>query len=126
MSTPPSPFPQSAGTILLPGVLRTAVPMIYAFLVHRGVVEWLGLDSAIAENAITIVVTMLFYVVLRVAERYWDKIGWLLGYGKQPVYVKGEVVDVVDEVAGEVEDEAAKDDAEEALDEPVDEDDPLF
>lgn len=96
MSTP-TPSPVSFGATLLPSVLRTLVPMIYAFLVHKGVVAWFGFDEALTNNAITVVVTVLFYIVLRVAERYWDKIGWLLGYGQQPVYVKGEVLSVIEE-----------------------------
>jgi len=96
MSTP-VPFPSNAGASLLPAVLRTAVPMIYAFLVKRGVVEWLGIDDKLASNAITIAVTVAFYVLLRLAERHWDKIGWLLGYAQQPVYVKGQVLSVQEE-----------------------------
>jgi hypothetical protein len=91
----PVPEPlQNAGTTLLPAVLRTTVPLIYAFLVHRGVVDWLGINSSMANNVITIGVTVIFYVVLRLAEQHWDKIGWLLGYAQQPVYVKGEVLSV--------------------------------
>lgn len=92
-----NPFPTNAGATLLPAVLRTAVPMIYAFLVNKGVVAWLGIDSAAINNVITISVTVIFYVLLRLAERHWDKIGWLLGYAQQPVYVKGEVLSVTEE-----------------------------
>jgi hypothetical protein len=100
MSTP-TPLPPAGGTpvsvlgsTLLPSVLRTVVPIIYALLVRKGVVEWLGFDDALVNNALTLLVTALFYVVLRVAERYWDKIGWLLGYAQQPVYVQGQVIAV--------------------------------
>lgn len=95
MSTP-TPMPAGAVT-LLPSVLRTVVPIVYAALVRWGVVEWLDPDDAFVTNLIAVVVTMLFYVALRFAEQHWDKIGWLLGYAKQPVYVKGEVLSVVEQ-----------------------------
>lgn len=86
------------GQTYLPSVLRTVVPLIYAMLVRWGVVEWLDPENLFVTNLITVVVTALFYVLLRYVEQYWDKIGWLLGYGKQPVYVRGEVL-TVDTVA---------------------------
>ena len=82
------------GATLLPSVLRTTVPIIYAMLVKWGVVSWLDVDSALLENLVTAIVTVAFYVALRVAERYQSQIGWLLGYAQQPVYVKGEVLKV--------------------------------
>lgn len=82
------------GATLLPSVLRTVVPIIYAMLVQWGVVSWLDLPSELWENVITGLVTVAFYVVLRVAERYKSQIGWLLGYAQQPVYVAGEVLKV--------------------------------
>lgn len=92
----PTPAPV-LGATLLPSVLRTLVPIIYAMLVNWGVVEWLDLPSALWENVITAVVTTAFYVVLRIAERYKSQIGWLLGYAQQPVYVPGEVLAVTKE-----------------------------
>lgn len=91
--TTPSPVP-IMGATLLPSVLRTVVPIIYAMLVKWGVVTWLDVPSLLWENIITAVVTTLFYVALRVAERYKSQIGWLLGYAQQPVYVPGEVLKV--------------------------------
>lgn len=93
---PPATPVSTLGATLLPSVLRTLVPMIYALLVRWGVVEWLDPDDLLLTNFITVVVTGVFYVVLRWAEQHWDKIGWLLGYAKQPVYVKGEVLNVTD------------------------------
>lgn len=90
------------GTAILPSVLRTIVPIIYALLVRLGVVEWLALDSVFLNGAITTLVTAVIYVLIRVAERYWDKIGWLLGYPQHPVYVNGgEEVLVVEPVEDE-------------------------
>lgn len=93
-NTTPAPV---LGASLLPSVLRTVVPIIYAMLVKWGVVSWLDLPNLLWENVITAVVTTVFYVVLRLAERYQSQIGWLLGYAQQPVYVTGEVLSVVKE-----------------------------
>lgn len=90
-NTVPAP---ALGATLLPSVLRTVVPIIYAMLVKWGVVNWLDVPSLLWENVITAVVTTAFYVLLRVAERYQSQIGWLLGYAQQPVYVTGEVLKV--------------------------------
>lgn len=84
MTTPIS----TIGDTLLPSVLRTTVPIIYALLARKGVVEWLGVEGALVNNLLAGFVTVVFYVILRVAERHWDKIGWLLGYAQQPVYVQ--------------------------------------
>lgn len=97
--TTPNPIPggdltPGALRLLLPSVLRTVVPMIYAMLVRWGVVSWLDPDNRFLTGFITVLVTAVFYIVLRFAEQYWDKIGWLLGYARQPVYVKGEVLKV--------------------------------
>jgi hypothetical protein len=92
----PTPAPV-LGTTLLPSVLRTLVPIIYAMLVKWGVVEWFDLPSVLWENVITALVTTGFYILLRLAERYQSQIGWLLGYAQQPVYVKGEVLAVAKE-----------------------------
>lgn len=93
----PNPVGPVIGPSLLPSVLRTVVPLIYAMLVRWGVTEWIDPDDLFVTNLITVVVTALFYVALRLMERHWDKIGWLLGYAAPPVYTSGPVV------AGEVE-----------------------
>lgn len=95
MTTPVS----TVGTAYLPSLLRTVVPIIYAMLVRWGVVEWLDPDDLFVTNLVTVLVTAAFYLVLRLLERHWDKIGWLLGYAQQPVYVKGHVVSVRTETA---------------------------
>jgi hypothetical protein len=75
--------------------LRTVVPIVYALLVRWGLIEWLGLPDEIITYVVTAAVTGVFYILLRVLERYWDKIGWLIGYAARPaVYVKGEVIAV--------------------------------
>lgn len=81
---------------LLPSVLRTVVPIVYAMLVRWGVVSWVDPGDMFVTNLITVLVTGGFYVAVRVVERYWAQIGWLLGYAQQPVYVKGEVLNVTE------------------------------
>lgn len=95
-NTLPSPV-GTWGKTFLPSVLRTVVPLIYAMLVRWGVVSWIDPDDMFVTNFLTVVVTGVFYVLLRLLEKYWDKIGWLLGYAQQPVYVKGEVLSVTEE-----------------------------
>lgn len=94
MSTPatPSTEPSIIPVTLLPSVLRTLLPMVYAMLVRWGVVEWLDPNDLFLTNFLTVLITLVFYVALRIAERHKAQIGWLLGYAQQPVYVKGEVI----------------------------------
>lgn len=91
-----TPVNETSAT-LLPSLLRTVVPLIYAMLVRWGVVEWLDPDDLFITNAITVVVTAVFYAALRLAEQHHEKVGWLLGYGKQPVYVPGPVLAVTEQ-----------------------------
>lgn len=67
-------------------ILRTLVPILYAVLVNLGVVAWLGVDSTVIESFLTLVISGVIYVVLRVAERHRSTFGWLLGYPAQPHY----------------------------------------
>lgn len=98
MTVTPSnlPEPVSIGLrSLIPGIVRTFIPLVVAGAVRIGLTET-SLDMRWIEWVLTGLVTMAYYVVVRVAERHWDKIGWLLGYPAQPVYVKGEVIAVTD------------------------------
>lgn len=82
------PLPVETGLkTLIPSVVRTVVPLVISVLVGWGFTET-SLDGPVTA-VLTVVVTALYYVIIRVLERYWDKIGWLLGYPSQPVYVKG-------------------------------------
>lgn len=85
------------GKTLLPSVLRTVVPLVYAMLVQKGVVAWIDPNDVFVTNFLTVVVTGAFYVLLRLLEKNWSKVGWLLGYAQQPVYVQGEVLAVTEE-----------------------------
>lgn len=68
---------------LLPSVLRTLVPIVYALLIRAGF-KSLGLDDLFLQGLAATIVTVLFYIVLRIAERYQSQVGWLLGYGSSP------------------------------------------
>lgn len=76
---------------LVPSIVRTLVPVVVALLVRLGLRET-DLDTTWLVNALTVVVTMGYYVAVRLLEKHWDKIGWLLGFPSSPVYVKGNVV----------------------------------
>lgn len=90
------PVPVETGLkSLIPGVVRTLVPLVVSVLVGWGFSETETSGPVIA--VLTVLVTALYYVVVRLLERHWDKIGWLLGYPQQPVYVPGEVIKSVDE-----------------------------
>ena len=67
-------------------ILRTVVPIIYALLIRWGVKDWLGVDDALFQSAITLVVSGIVYVALRFAETHKAALGWLLGYASQPSY----------------------------------------
>ncbi len=93
-NVPPStlPAPVDLGLrALIPSAVRTLVPVVVALLVRIGFSET-SLDNLWLERVLTLVVTMGYYVAVRVLERHWEKVGWLLGYAAQPVYVKGEVL----------------------------------
>lgn len=88
----PLPAPVDTGLrALVPSIVRTLIPVIVALAVRVGFSKT-GIDEVWVERALTVVVTMAYYAVVRVLERNWSKIGWLLGYPAQPVYVQGEVV----------------------------------
>lgn len=76
---------------LVPSIVRTLIPVIVALAVRVGFSKT-GIDEVWVERALTLVVTMGYYIAVRVLERNWSKIGWLLGYPTAPVYVKGEVI----------------------------------
>lgn len=75
---------------LIPSTVRTLVPIVVTLLVGWGFSET-ALTGPVTA-VLTLLVTAAYYVVVRLLEQHWDQIGWLLGYPKQPVYVKGEVV----------------------------------
>lgn len=72
-------------------LVRTMVPSIVAIIVGFLAKANIHIDAALLENvvalALTTVVTGIFYVGVRLLERFKSpKWGWLLGYPSEPVY----------------------------------------
>ena len=81
------PLPVETGLkSLIPSIVRTLVPLIVSVLVGWGLADTNLTDPVTA--VLTILVTALYYIVVRLLEQHWSKIGWLLGYPSQPVYAK--------------------------------------
>lgn len=71
-------------------VIRTWVPVLVASALVFLAREWnIGVSestsAALTTNAIA-VVTLAYYALVRLAERRWPKIGWLLGAARTPTY----------------------------------------
>ena len=82
-----------------PGLVRTVVPLIVAWLASFGVVQRLGIDSTQIENAVTLLVAAVYWLAVRVLEVYVaPKFGRLLGSSRTPAYgttsADGQAVDV--------------------------------
>lgn len=85
---------------LIPAIMRTGVPIIYALLIKLGVSR-LGLPDTAVTDIATVLLTVLLYAALWLLERVRPWIGWALGWAKQPQYadvVEGEVTSVHDEL----------------------------
>ena len=77
---------------LIPGVVRTLVPALVAFIIALAAKANIHLDSealeVVVEGIVTLGLTGVYYVGVRILERFRSsKWGWLLGYPAQPVYV---------------------------------------
>ena len=71
----------------LPSVLRTLVPLVVGYFTAFPVAQWLNLSDDQVTSLVTVVITAVYYLVVRVAERYAPEAGWLLGWASPPVYV---------------------------------------
>lgn len=73
---------------LLPSLLRTFVPVLVGLIL--GV---LGSTAVGFEEQLTAVIsaaiTLVYYLVLRLVEQKWPKLGILLGSAKKPTYTGG-------------------------------------
>lgn len=72
--------------MMLPGVLRTLVPMLVTWLVGIPLVAELNVDQTALENALAVILGMIYYVVIRQVEKKFPKAGILLGYPAAPKY----------------------------------------
>lgn len=68
-------------------ILRTLVPIVYALLIKAGFAR-LGVDDVTLQALAALIVTLVLYVGLRIAERWKKQFGWLLGYAAQPTYAE--------------------------------------
>lgn len=70
-----------------PSLIRTAVPVAVGWLVSLPVVAALGVDSSAWTTLITSLATIVYYVAVRLVERFvLPEVGWLLGYPSAPTY----------------------------------------
>lgn len=75
-----------AGQVLA-GLVRTAVPLVVAFLANLGLVKTLGLTDDQLTNAVSLVLGALYWLIVRLLEVYVaPRFGWLLGIARTPVY----------------------------------------
>lgn len=72
----------------LPSVLRTGTPLAVAYLLGFPVVRALGLDEEHVTTLVTVILSGVYWVAVRVLETYvLPQFGWLLGWAAAPVYV---------------------------------------
>ena len=68
-------------------IVRTVVPLVLALIVRAGAKAGLNLDPGLFLDTVTVVVTTLYYAVVRLLEsRVAPAWGWLLGVAKVPAY----------------------------------------
>lgn len=71
----------------LPSVLRTVVPLLVGYFAAWPVAGWFGLQDDQVTALVTIVVTAVYYLVVRLLETYVEpNLGFLLGWAGRPVY----------------------------------------
>lgn len=88
-----SPPPTGNGMIMpdlrtfLPSVIRTVVPLVVGYFLAWPVAGWFGLQDDQVTSLVTVVVTALYYALVRLAEIYvLPQIGWFLGWAAAPTY----------------------------------------
>jgi len=88
------------------GVVRTYVPWIVGLIVGWLTTLGIPLDDEF-KTAITLLITTLagaiWYLLVRVVEKFKPKAGLLLGIAKTPVYTSTEAAPVVQAIADQVE-----------------------
>lgn len=71
---------------LAPSLVRTVVPLVVGYFLAWPVTKLLGLTEEQVTSLVTVAVTALYYLGVRLAEQYVPQLGWLLGYAATPVY----------------------------------------
>jgi len=72
---------------VLPSILRTGVPLLVGYFLAWPAARWFGLTEEQVTSLITIVISALYYLTVRLLEQVAPRFGWLLGYASKPVYV---------------------------------------
>jgi len=71
-----------------PSVIRTVVPLVVGYFAATPIVTVFGLSDESVTSLVTVVMTALYYLLVRLAEQYiLPPAGWLIGYASAPVYV---------------------------------------
>lgn len=71
----------------LPSVLRTVVPLLVGYFAAWPVAGWFGLQDDQVTALVTVLVTAVYYLLVRVLETYVEpNLGFLLGWAGRPVY----------------------------------------
>jgi hypothetical protein len=72
---------------ILPGVLRTFVPLAVGYLLNLAVVQTLGLTESQLTTALTVVMAGAYWLAVRMFEVYASpKFSRLLGAKATPIY----------------------------------------
>jgi len=78
--------PTSSG--IGPSIVRTVIPLIVGFLLTWALKAGFDLDDDSVTNVVTVIVTGVYYALVRFLEVHVNpSLGWLLGLAKPPVYV---------------------------------------
>jgi hypothetical protein len=72
---------------MLTSIVRTLVPLLVGFA-GPWVTNWLGWTDAELTSVLTVVVSGLYYLVVRLLEQVWPGVGVLLGVAVQPTYAR--------------------------------------
>ena len=87
MALPNHPSTNPVVTGVGTSIVRTVVPLVIALLVRAGAKAGLNLDPGLFLESVTVIVTTLYYAVVRTLEtRVAPAWGWLLGVAKVPAY----------------------------------------
>lgn len=84
-----TPTPSTAFSDFIASIIRTVVPYIAG-----GILAWLvsinfsipGVSEPLLEGVLTFVLGSLYYFAVRLLEKKWPALGWLLGAPVQPTY----------------------------------------
>ena len=77
---------------LLPSIPRTLVPLLVGYFAALPVVRALGLTDDQMVGLVTVLVSAVYWLVVRLLEKVAPQFGWLLGYASPPVYAPPAVV----------------------------------